>query len=475
MMKNKLIICLCVLSLLSISYIAGSKNFVGEKVGKKDIESKKKNKCSKEEDEFCTHLPIVSIDTAHQEIPGEARDGSTIETKVKIIDNKKGGNHLTDKSAVKTRATTRYRGNSSMKFDKKGYLLKFIHKNGSDNPEKVLGMNKHAEWVLHGPYLDKTLLRNYLWYHISNEIMDSAPDSRFCELFVDGEYRGVYVMVESPSRGDKGRMQFKKTKKDKDYTGYIVRLDKGSSNPLQNIESFSKYTMNTGLDPGLKLEVIYPGKNRLNEKLQEYIRRDISKFEKALYSYDYDSTRYGYANYIDVDSFVDYYIINEFTQNYDAGNMSTYLYKGEKDKLKMYVWDFNSANDYYRRPINIEDFEFQWNTWYFMLMKDEKFTERIIKRYHYLRRHYLNEEYLLSYIDDIVDYLGDAVDRNYEVWGYTWKEKDYLSPKERNVRSYEEAIHQLKEHIKKRGRFMDQHIDTIRQFSQESKVKKFNH
>lgn len=477
MMKNKLIVFLCIIFLLLISFVAGSDYLQGDSVEDQHISSKSKNQCDdKKKGEFCTHLPIVTIDTNNQTIPGEARDGSTITTKIKIIDNKKGGNHLSDKADLKTKANIRYRGNSSMNFDKKGYLLKFIHNSGEENPEKVLGMDKHSEWALHGPYLDKTLLRNYLWYHISGKIMDSAPDSRFCELFVDGEYRGVYVMVESPSRGDKGRMQFKKTKKDADDTGYIVRLDKGTDHPLQNLETFSKYTMNTGLDPGLRLDIIYPGKNRLNETLHEYIKRDLNKFEKALYSYDYDSSRYGYSQYIDVDSFVDYYIINEFTQNYDAGNMSTYLYKGNKDKLKMYVWDFNSANDYYINPIDIEDFEFQWNTWYFMLMKDEKFTERIISRYHYLRRHVLNEEYLLSYIDDIVDYLGDAIDRNYEVWGYTFSDSNnLLQPAERNVKSYQEAIEQLKTHIRKRGEFLDQHIDTIKQFSQESKVKKFNH
>jgi len=475
-MKNKLVVIIVCLLLLTVSYVLGSDALIGEKVVNQHEKNRGKNKCSDKESEFCTHLPLVVIDTNNQAIPGEARDGSVITTKIKIIDNKKGGNHLSDKADVKTSANIRYRGNSSMKFDKKGYLLKFIDKDGDENPKKVMGMDKHDEWALHGPYLDKTLLRNYLWYHISGEIMESAPDSRFCELFVDGEYKGVYVMVESPSRGEKGRMQIKKIKKNKDYTGYIVRLDKGSKNPLQNLESFSKYTMNLGIDPGLKLEIIYPGKNRLNETLQEYIRRDLSKFEKSLYSFDYDSKRYGYSKYIDVDSFVNYLIINEFTQNYDAGNMSTYLYKDYNGKLKMYVWDFNSSNDYYKYVTNIEDFQFQWNAWFFMLMKDEKFTKRVIERYRYLRRHYLSDEYLMDYIDDIVEYLGEAVDRNYEVWGYTFSEdKDILVPNERNVRSYDEAIKQLKNHIKERGKFMDENIETIKQFSSESKVKKFNH
>ncbi len=475
-MKNKLIVFVFMFAMIFVSYIAGSDALKGTNVVDQHIKYKNQNKCSNNESEFCTHLPVVSIDTKNQEIPGEARDGSLITTEIKIIDNEKGGNHLSDKADIKTLANIRYRGNSSMSFDKKGYLLKFINEDGTNNSKKVMGMDSHSEWVLHGPYLDKTLLRNYLWYHISGEIMDSAPDTRFCELFVDGEYQGLYVVVESPSRGDKGRMQIKKYDQGKDYTSYIVRLDKGSIRSLQDLQTFSKYTYNIGINPGLRLEIIYPGKNTLNETLQEYIRRDIGKFEKSLYSYDYDSTRYGYSRFIDVDSFVDYYIINEFTQNYDAGNMSTYLYKDYNGKLRMYVWDFNSASDYYHYSTNIEDFQFQWNVWYYMLMKDEKFTNRIIERYRYLRRHYLNEEYLLNYIDSIVDYLGDAVDRNYDVWGYSFEEKyDKIEPTERNVRNYDEAIAQLKNHIVKRGRFLDKNIETIKQFSSESKVKKFNH
>ena len=111
-----------------------------------------------------------------------------------------------------------------------------------------------------------------------------------------------------------------------------------------------------------------------------------------------------------------------------------------------------------------------------MLMKDEKFTNRIIQRYNYLRRHYLNEEYLLNYIDEIVDYLGDAIDRNYSIWGYSFSEEyDKIEPAERNVRDYDEAIEQLKNHIVERGKFLDQNIEVIKQFSSESKVKKFNH
>jgi len=50
--------------------------------------------------------------------------------------------------------------------------------------------------VLHGPFLDKTLMRNYMWYNLSGQIMEWAPDVRFCEVFLNGGYQGVYVMEE---------------------------------------------------------------------------------------------------------------------------------------------------------------------------------------------------------------------------------------------------------------------------------------
>lgn len=171
----------------------------------------------------------------------------------------------------------------------------------------------------------------------------------------------------------------------------------------------------------------------------------------------------------------------------------------------MAVWDFNSACDNYQdlslssgmlwvnfnefdneadifsfknSAINAYYFELQNIVWYFMLMKDESFTESIIDRYRELRKTYLSEEYLYKYIDDTVAYLGDAVDRNFEVWGYTFDEEfDYqlLYPPERNLRSFDEAIEQLKYYIHERGLWMDENIEILRQYSHDSKNKKFNH
>lgn len=336
-----------------------------------------------------------------------------------------------------------------------------------------MGMDAHHEWALHGPFIDKTLIRNYMWYNIAGEIMDYAPNVRFCELMLNGEYQGVYVMTEMITAGEDGaRLHLSVDKKDNTFSGYLLRLDRGSDTAIKNISTFSSYSRRSRQI----INIEYPGVSNLTPALAESIRQDFSKFEKALYSYDFDNEDYGYKKYIDAESFADYFIINEFACNYDAGLFSTYIYKDIDGKYRMCIWDFNSACDNYQESAVLPDhFEMQNRLWYFMLMMDEDFTELIIKRYRELRKTYLSEEYLYGYIDGCNQYLGEAVGRNFSKWGYTFEPMyDPLTPAERNHHSYGEAVEQLKAFIKARGDWMDENIESLRQYSENSKIKKFD-
>lgn len=453
------------------------------------LEAQPKAACQHGDDVFCTHLPLVEIDTDGIEIPGgpiydengkrlphytTAADGSnTIAAYMEIKDSETENNHLSDPATMKSKIQIRVRGNSSRTFDKKGYAIRLVDDQGENAPQAVMGMAAHHEWVLHGPFIDKTLIRNYMWYNIAGEIMDYAPNVRFCEVVLNGEYQGVYVMAESITAGQDGaRLSLSVDKKDSTFSGYLLRLDRESDEPLQNLNSFTDYTHRTAM----QLEVIYPGRSNLTEELQRSITRDFSDFEKALYSYDYDSETYGYEQYIDTQSFVDYFLINEFTCNYDAGWLSTYMYKDLDGKYRMCIWDFNSACDNYQdTTIAPNHFEMQNCLWYNMLLKDEDFTDQIITRYRQLRKSYFSEEYLNNYIDDVIEYLGPAIDRNFEKWGYTFsEEEDLLKPTERNPRTYEEAVDNMKGFLQQRIAWMDENIEVLRQYSVESKVKKFN-
>lgn len=451
------------------------------------LEASEKTPCTHTDSALCTHLPIISIDTGGLDIPGRAikeghktvgytvaEDGSDrISAQIEVFDSQEDNNHLTDTPGIVSDMTIHVRGNSSRTFDKLGYRLNLLDENGNNNHQPLLGMDAHHEWALHGPILDKTLMRNYMWYNIAGEIMEYSPNVRFCELVINGEYMGVYVLTEIITSGkDRGRLNLTIDAKDNTFSGYLLLLDRFDGEEENHLKSFTTYALRTKH----KLEIVYPGASNLTDELYEGIKRDFSAFEKSLYSYDYDSNQYGYESCIDVDSFVDYFLINEFTCNYDAGWLSTFLYKDIDGKFKMCIWDFNSACDNYQQAFMPENrFETQLCLWYFMLFKDEAFTQRCIERYRELRKTFLNEQYLYEYIDSVVEYLGPAIERNYEKWGYQFEEEyDLLRPAERNPRTYEESIEAMKNFIAVRGKWMDENIETLKQYSAESKVKKFN-
>lgn len=443
-----------------------------------------KQECSHSGDVFCTHLPLISIDTRGQEVPGVTmEDKRLITTDVQIFDSETQNNHLTDTPTLTLQANIRYRGNTSRYFDKLSYLFRTVDENGEELDVSLLGMPEGHSWALNGPFLDKTLIRNYMCMNISAEVMGYAPRVRFFELYFNGEYQGVYLMMERVSRGD-DRVPISKYNEGDPFTSYILRLDRGDE-PVNALNPFSEYAMRRFPDTltnRYDFNIEYPPKDLLTPEIVRYIEEDLSQIEKAIYSFDYDDDVYGYSNLLDVDSFVDYFILNEFFQNSDAMLYSTYFYKDLRSTLSVGpVWDWNNACDNYMEEIH-DGTGFRMTGWYmyFMLMRDENFVEQIIARYRFLRQNVLSEEYLMNYIDSTVAYLGDAVDRNYEVWGYSFDpdqltEGQYLEPKSRNPSNYEEAIQQLKNFLIARGNWLDQYIENLRQFSHESKNKKFNH
>lgn len=442
--------------------------------------------CSCDGTELCTHLPLVIIETNGEEIPGvpienkkgeeigyttTAEGESMLSAKISVMSTDDRNHHPSDQPDLQSDILIRIRGNSSRYFEKKGYLVRFINDEGSYRKEEMMGMSAHYEWALHGPYMDKTMIRNYMWYNISAEFMGYAPNVRFCEVIIDGEYQGLYVMTETITNGNDCRLNISEPIQDTGKTGYLLRVDMGSIHPLKNPLTFSQYTYRMKN----KLDIQYPRAGDLTPYLTESIAQDFSDFEKNLYSYDYDTDDHGYYYDINVQSFVDYFIINEFTVNYDVGALSTYIYRDIGGKFNMVIWDFNSACDNYIDSMtDPQRFELPAICWYFMLMKDEYFTNQIIDRYRELRESYLSEEYLNQYIDATIAYLGDAVERNFSVWGKTFQ-MDLIHPSERNPRTYDQAVAQLKNFISDRGEWMDKNIEVLKQYSHESKNKKYNH
>lgn len=469
-MKRISRILLCILMITVLCGISVVGNFVAKSENKS--KEKKRTVITKEEmkewdepdeesleyydlGEFSTTLPVVYMNTKGQQVLKE----NAIWGNIALLDGNGEERSVFSTPNSIYRATIKYRGASSYsKFDKKQYRIKF-YKNKKDSAKEVslAGMGANSEWVLNGPYLDKTLIRNKLVYDLARELNGWAPDTRFVELFVDGEYQGVYLAVEPVTNGE-SRLRLAEFGLLSGETAYIVnrdRIDTGS----EEIDTWGKtngYTYNA-------LYIRYPSKNKITEKQKEYIQKDISEFEQALYGKNFSDKRIGYQAYIDMDNWVDYFIINEFAMNYDAGNLSTYLYKELDGKLQLAVWDFNNGFDNYQWFRTETDvLHTVENSWFQRLWQDEAFRERVCERYVQLRKTTLSDEHIAEKIASYQEELGEAVDRNFKVWGYSFKENLLAGTSKegtsRNIRSYEEAMKQLTDTIRERLAYLDKEL-----------------
>ncbi|MCC7571417.1 CotH kinase family protein [Candidatus Micrarchaeota archaeon] len=428
----------------------------------KQVQDLKERICTHGKDVFCSHLPLVIIDTGGNRIEKESETWAQIS----VINNSYGNNHLIDKPNLSAAAVIKYRGQSSFTtFDKKQYRIEFRQEYGEEKNKKysVMGMNAASDWVLNAPFLDRSLVRNRLIFGISRELLSWAPDTRYCEVFLDDEYQGLYLMIE-PVTNEEGRLNLTDFGLASGQTAYVLQRD------LNDTEENVIYSHGTKTGKTSYLfNIRFPTKRRLTKTQCQWIENDISKFERVLYSDYFDDPDHGYAAYIDVGSFVDYYIINEFTLTADAGYMSTFVYKDLDGKLNMTVWDFNNSFNNYAGSVKyIDRFYVAESNWYNRLFEDRKFTDAVVARYRELRNGVLSEENLIRRVDQNVESLGEAVDRNFEIWGYTFS-YHLLSRDEqgnsRDPKSFEEAVEQLKNCIIMRGDFLDKNIEKLYQYS----------
>ncbi|MDE6313947.1 MAG: CotH kinase family protein [Lachnospiraceae bacterium] len=443
-----------------------------------------------------SHLPLISIDTKGQQIPGDAildeygtvaaimpgpQGQDRIVAEMEVRDKKNSWHNLEDKADYKGNITIHIRGNSSRNFDKKSYRIELL-KDGSDvkkEKESIAGMNKGSSYILNGPFLDKTLIRNYMWMNISGQLLKYTPDVRFCELTLDGEYQGLYVLME-PIEVSEERVALSEYTSGDPVLSYIIHLET-KTEPQLSIEEFAFYTRR--LEEKGRYEITYPKEIYLTESVKDYIVTDFSEIEQVIYSYEAGSDDEFYLDYIDEDSFVDYYIINELVGNSDAFLASTYFYKDARGKLHIGpVWDFNNCLDNFFYELPAEEFIVSERGWYSQLMKSKRFVNKVLSRYKKLRQGILSDKYLTDYIHETEQWMGSAIDRNFQVWGYSF---DYTKLTENNRRSpdaggdktledvnpsnYQEANEMMEWYLLKRSEWLDENIETLLQYCQESK------
>ena len=420
---------------------------------------------------FHTNLPIVVI-SVDKEMPlyKKYRDGQEILSgddpyvtgNIKVIDGGTGDNNLSTPVSFNSQIRIKMKGHSSIGYDKKQYKIKTVLAGGEENDADILGMGKGSEWVLNGSMADKSMIRNYLAYRIASEIGGNsmAPDSRFCEVLMEKNgvytYQGVYLLMETISRGD-DRVKLDKYKPKNVYSSYIVRRDRKTSTDVM-LDTYGRLAgkvegNSNQFDNWIGLK--YPSQAKLTDATKQYIEKDFSKMEKVVYSDDYSIFR-TYDQYIDTLSFADYFLINEFFGNYDAGKHSTYMYKNSGEKLKIGpVWDYDQAmNNNPNVEMDLGDLAFQTRDIYTQICNDKKFMKQLKSRFAYLRQYHLSEEHLFDVIDETTAYLKSAQVREW----YRWAD-DYLDPTDDNPGNYHLASYE-KDGVTL-SRFTDDYMDEI--------------
>ena len=372
------------------------------------------------------------------------------------------------------RGEIRYRGNSSRSFAKKQYQLTHLDTDGKKADVSLLGLPKDDKWVLNAPYVDRSSIRNAFVFDLADSIAEgkrwAAPKSAFSELWLNGEFKGLFVVLQKIGRG--------KSK---------LNLPKNSTARPYDVSFIGEVSFNDGpfkTDARTPIDIRYPDESKVdewraeNEQKAEIIigkvRRQINRFEKALGSKQFDNPEVGYRQYIDVDSFIDFMLVQEITLNVDGYRRSAYFHKRPDSKIVMGpLWDYNLALGnlrafglhrqkgwLYQRALFVIGRVF----WFNRLIEDPYFRDRLVTRYKLLRRpgKPLCDQHIEARLAHFGRQLGDAGNRDLKRWQgtYSFLQKHMMRTRD-SVKSHVGHIVILSKWLKKRLDWMDRHIDEI--------------
>lgn len=412
---------------------------------------------------FQSNLPIVRINTFGTQIPDEPAINATME----IVYN--GPNALNDSTEPANEfsgnISIELRGNSSQfLFPKNNFGIETKDEEWlEDIDTSFLNFPTEEDWVFHGPYSDKTLMRNVLSMQMAQDMGNYASRTRFVELFINESYWGIYVIMERIKR-DENRVDIAKLNPEEisgdDLTGgYILRVDWGDPNWISQYN----YANNPSDAPGF--QIVYPRADDLSFVQERYIQSYVDSFENAIASPDHFFEGKHYSEYIDVSTFIDRLLLNEVSKNVDGYRLSEYFHK-DKDskggKLKAGpVWDFNLAfgNADYCDDV-WEDYgwiyeDFCINTipfWWREFFNDEAFVDQLNCRWQELRSEALSFEKLNAFIDEKTEELEPAVQRNFSRWPVL---DQFVWPNPQITGSYESEVKNLKDFLSARLSWMD--------------------
>jgi hypothetical protein len=325
----------------------------------------------------------------------------------------------------------RGRGNSTWKYPKKPYALKL------DSKAEILGMPKHKRWVLLANWLDRTLLRNHVSFRIAMQTdLAWTPRGEFVEVVLNGRHIGNYYLCEH-IKVDKNRVDIHELEETDVDGGFMMEIDTYYDEPFK-FKSAKRQFPYMFKDP-----------DEVNDAQFAFMRNFIDNLEGALY----DKSRFAareYADYLDVDSFVDWWITYELTGNTETKHpKSTYVYKDKGGKLKAGpVWDF----DWKTYRLNNEEWVTKTHLYYDVLFTDPVFVAAVKQRWN------LYEPKLRAipeFIEAEAQRIRNSEEVNHQMWPVTQNTNEDINL------SFSEAVARMKMSYEAKLEFMDKEIANL--------------
>ena len=317
-----------------------------------------------------------------------------------------------DESMEDVVCQVRGRGNTTWSWPKKPYLIKL------DKKASVLGMPKHKRWILLANFLDRTLMRNMVSMKVASMTgLAWTPHCVPVELVLNGQHKGSYLLIEQV-RVDKDRVNITEMSKE-DNTGdavtggYLLECDFHYDNEVQWIDNHGKCVQ---MDNGIPFGVKYPDSEDLTTAQLTYIKNYISEVAGTLYGPNFKDPENGYAKYLDIDSFVDYWIVFEVMGNHELGNPgSVYMHKDRGGKLVAGpCWDFDwGVLSYRSSPQGKTGLINRKAIWYARLFEDPVFAEKVKNRFQELLPQLQS---IPDYMDALQKQLSESAKYNFRMW-----------------------------------------------------------
>ena len=407
-----------------------------------------------------SNLPIVVIETdGGASIPDEPKVLATM----KIIWHQDGSrNYMSDIDNPEFlnydgRIGIERRGYSSqMVSDKKPYGLETLQDdNVTNNNVSLLGMPAENDWILNPLAYDQTGMRDVIAYELSNQIGQYASRSQYCEVVLNGNYRGLYVFMEKV-KVDKNRVNIEKMDESCNLPpevtgGYIVQANRADNDPLA--WRMQTYLHNWGWAVYTEFIHHYPKHENITSTQSDYIHNVFLDLESVAHSYNTDIST-GIPSVIDIPSFVDFMIMAEFTSNVDVYHLSTIFHKDRCGKLRAGpIWDYNLAFGYdafgNRSGYDVWQFDNQDNTgprfWKDLFDTDE-FRCYFAKRWFELTEEGMPLDYdrICNRIDEIDAVIAEAIGRDNQRWNQMSQHAQYVN----NMKNWlQQRINWLNSHI----------------------------